>query len=97
VNANAPEPDRSAGNEAGSLDASQLDADAKRTALRMFTYGLYVVTSVHEGDRGAFTANWLSQVSFDQPLVMVSVERDSHSLPQPFLVIANVILRAARR
>lgn len=60
---------------------SGLDPQAKRAALRMITYGLYVVTVVHRDDRGAFTANWLSQASFEPPLVMVSVERDSHSLP----------------
>ena len=59
----------------------ELDQDAKKTTLRMFTYALYVVTSVDGEQRGAFTANWLSQVSFDPPLVAVSVEADSHSLP----------------
>jgi flavin reductase (DIM6/NTAB) family NADH-FMN oxidoreductase RutF len=58
-----------------------LDLDAKKTVLRWFTYGLYVVTSQDGDERGAFTANWLSQASFDPPLVMVSVENDSHSLP----------------
>ena len=59
----------------------ELDQDAKRAALRMFTYAMYVVTTVDGEERGAFTANWLGQASFDPPLVMVSVEADSHSLP----------------
>jgi len=59
----------------------ELDQAAKKTALRMFTYALYVVTSTDGEERGAFTANWLGQASFDPPLVMVSVEADSHSLP----------------
>ncbi len=59
----------------------ELDQDAKRAALRMFTYAMYVVTTVDGKERGAFTANWLGQASFDPPLVMVSVEADSHSLP----------------
>ena len=58
----------------------RLDAGAKRTVLRWFTYGLYAVTAANDGDVSAFTANWLSQASFDPPLVMVSVERDAHSL-----------------
>jgi flavin reductase (DIM6/NTAB) family NADH-FMN oxidoreductase RutF len=58
-----------------------LDPAAKKTVLRWFTYGLYVVTSRDGESTGAFTANWLSQASFDPPLVMVSVEKDSHSLP----------------
>ena len=32
--------------------------------------------AAHEGERGVFTANWLSQASFDPPLVMLSVEND---------------------
>jgi flavin reductase (DIM6/NTAB) family NADH-FMN oxidoreductase RutF len=58
-----------------------LDQQTKKTVLRQFTYGLYAVTAAHDGDRGVFTANWLSQVSFDPPLVAVSVELDSSTLP----------------
>lgn len=57
-----------------------LDPAAKKTVLRQFTYGLYAVSARHGDERGIFTANWLSQVSFDPPLVMVSVERDSFTL-----------------
>jgi flavin reductase (DIM6/NTAB) family NADH-FMN oxidoreductase RutF len=60
---------------------NELDPAAKKTVLRWFTYGLYVVTSRDGEQTGAFTANWLSQASFEPPLVMVSVEKDSHSLP----------------
>jgi flavin reductase (DIM6/NTAB) family NADH-FMN oxidoreductase RutF len=58
-----------------------MDPQAKKTVLRQFTYGLYAVTASHDGDRGVFTANWLSQVSFDPPLVMLSVELESSTLP----------------
>ena len=58
-----------------------LDPNAKKTVLRQFTYGLYAVTAAHAGERGVFTANWLSQASFEPPLVMLSVERDSSTLP----------------
>lgn len=61
--------------------ADSLDPAARKTVLRWFTYGLYVVTTRDGEETGAFTANWLSQASFDPPLVMVSVEKDSHSLP----------------
>lgn len=64
-----------------SENTPELDQAAKKTALRMFTYALYVVTTTDGEERGAFTANWLGQASFDPPLVMVSVEADSHSLP----------------
>lgn len=58
-----------------------MDPQAKKTVLRHITYGLYAVTAAHDGERGVFTANWLSQASFEPPLVMVSVERDSSTLP----------------
>lgn len=58
-----------------------MDEAAKKEALRLFTYGLYAVTTGEGEEVGVFTANWLSQVSFDPPLVVVSVENDSYSLP----------------
>ncbi len=59
----------------------ELDQAAKKKVLRDFTYGLYAVTAAHDGERGVFTANWLSQASFEPPLVMLSVELDSSTLP----------------
>jgi flavin reductase (DIM6/NTAB) family NADH-FMN oxidoreductase RutF len=58
-----------------------MDDAVKKEALRLFTYGLYAVTTGVGDERNAFTANWLSQVSFDPPLVVVSVENAAHSLP----------------
>lgn len=58
-----------------------MDPQAKKIVLRHITYGLYAVTASHAGERGVFTANWLTQVSFDPPLLVLSVERDSSTLP----------------
>jgi flavin reductase (DIM6/NTAB) family NADH-FMN oxidoreductase RutF len=58
-----------------------LDLQARKAALRSFTYGLYAVTCRNGEQANAFTANWLTQASFDPPLVAVSVENDSRSLP----------------
>src|SRR5262245_20789680 len=58
-----------------------MEPQAKKTVLRKFTYGLYAVTAAHDDERGIFTANWLSQASFEPPLVMLSVENDSSTLP----------------
>ena len=58
-----------------------LDQVAKKKVLRDITYGLYALTASHEDERGVFTANWLSQASFEPPLVMLSVENDSSTLP----------------
>ena len=57
-----------------------LDEAKKKAALRLLTYGLYVVTVRDGDDENGFTANWLTQVSFDPPLLAVSVENDSHSI-----------------
>ena len=58
-----------------------MDDAAKKEALRLFTYGLYAVSVEGGGQRNAFTANWLTQVSFDPPMIMLSIENDSISLP----------------
>lgn len=57
-----------------------MDPEAKKKVLRAFTYGLYVVGCRHDNDVNAFTANWLTQVSFDPPLIAVSVQKDGHSI-----------------
>jgi len=57
-----------------------MDQDAKKTALRMIPYGLYVLTArTAEGDVTAATVNWVTQASFTPPLVVVGVKADSHS------------------
>lgn len=58
-----------------------LDPQLKKQVLRTFTYGLYAVSCANEGEVNAFTANWLSQVSFEPPLVAVSIENNTKSLP----------------
>jgi flavin reductase (DIM6/NTAB) family NADH-FMN oxidoreductase RutF len=58
-----------------------MDPKLKKQVLRTFTYGLYAVSCADEGEVNIFTANWLTQVSFDPPLLAVSVENISKSLP----------------
>jgi flavin reductase (DIM6/NTAB) family NADH-FMN oxidoreductase RutF len=57
-----------------------MDEAIKKQVLRLLTYGLYAVSAADGGEVNAFTANWLSQASFDPPMIMVSVENDSKSL-----------------
>ena len=57
-----------------------MDEAAKKTVLRKFTYGLHAI-AVRHGDRAnAFTANWITQVSFEPPMVAVAVENGGASL-----------------
>jgi flavin reductase (DIM6/NTAB) family NADH-FMN oxidoreductase RutF len=58
-----------------------MDAKTKKQALRAFTYGLYAISCADEGEVNIFTANWLTQISFEPPLLALSVENDSKSLP----------------
>jgi flavin reductase (DIM6/NTAB) family NADH-FMN oxidoreductase RutF len=55
-----------------------MDAQIKKTALRMIPYGLYVLTSESASGRiAAATVNWVTQASFEPPLVAVGVKADS--------------------
>ena len=59
-----------------------MDANAKKTALRMIPYGLYVLTAKGKDDTvAAATVNWVTQASFAPPLVVVGVKADSHPHP----------------
>lgn len=56
-----------------------MDTEAKTKALRKIVHGVYVV-GVKEGTTlNAFTATWVTQVSFKPPLVVVGVRRDGVS------------------
>src|SRR5256886_12778343 len=57
-----------------------MNAAAKQTVLRLFTYGLYALTVKREGDEHGITANWVSQASFDPPMVVVAVESTSKKI-----------------
>jgi len=55
-----------------------MNADAKKTSLRMIPYGIYVLTADDgKGNVGAATVNWVTQASFAPPLVVVGVKADS--------------------
>lgn len=58
-----------------------MDPKVKKQVLRTFTYGLYALSSANEGEVNICTVNWLTQVSFEPPLLAVSIENDSKSLP----------------
>ena len=57
-----------------------MDAAAKKTVLRHFPYGLYAVTVSHGGEEHGMTANWLTQASFEPPMVVVAVENTSKTI-----------------
>ncbi len=50
-----------------------MNVAAKKTTLRMFTNGVYILTSRHDEEIGAATVTWVSQASFTPPLLTVAV------------------------
>jgi flavin reductase (DIM6/NTAB) family NADH-FMN oxidoreductase RutF len=73
-----------------------LDAQAKKVALRAINYGLYVVTAVDGGEFSAAGINWLSQASFEPPLIMVGIktDNDTHRLVESTGAFAVNVLAA---
>src|SRR2546428_4884651 len=63
-----------------SVDISRMDEAAKKSVLRLFTYGLYAVTVKHGGEEHGMTANWVVQTSFEPPMVAVAVENTSRTI-----------------
>ncbi len=56
-----------------------MDEQAKKTALRGITYGLYVIGTKVGDNVHAFTGNWVTQTSFTPPLVAIGVKKDTTS------------------
>jgi flavin reductase (DIM6/NTAB) family NADH-FMN oxidoreductase RutF len=76
-----------------------MDPEAKKQALRLLNYGLYVVTAAEGEDVAAGSVNWLSQASFEPPLVMVGVKKESglHALIERSGGFAVNILAAGQK
>ena len=56
-----------------------LNAEAKKTLLRKIPHGVFIC-GVAEGDEvNGFTASWVTQGSFEPPLVVMAVRADSTS------------------
>lgn len=58
-----------------------IDKGIKQCIGQMIT-GVKVVGAAHGGDRRLFTSHWVTQVSFEEPIVMASVspKHDTHAL-----------------
>jgi flavin reductase (DIM6/NTAB) family NADH-FMN oxidoreductase RutF len=55
-----------------------MNADAKKTVLRMIPYGIYVLTALDgKGGVAAATVNWVTQTAFSPPLIVAGVKADS--------------------
>ena len=55
-----------------------MNQDAKKAALRMIPYGIYVLTADDgKGNVAGATVNWVTQTAFNPPLVVVGLKTDS--------------------
>ena len=62
-----------------------MEEKSRKTALRMLSYGVYVLTSKFEVNYCAATVTWVSQASFEPPLITVCIKRES----QTYSVVKN--------
>jgi flavin reductase (DIM6/NTAB) family NADH-FMN oxidoreductase RutF len=53
---------------------------AKQTVLQHFPYGVYAVTVTHGGEEHGMTANWVTQASFEPPMVAMAIENTSRTI-----------------
>jgi flavin reductase (DIM6/NTAB) family NADH-FMN oxidoreductase RutF len=56
-----------------------MDEAAKKTALRMIPYGLFVMTVKDDRTMTGAAVNWLTQASFAPPLVVLGAKADAPS------------------
>ena len=57
---------------------SEAVTDVRGDALRLLSGGLYVLTACAADTIHAAAVSWVSQVSFQPPLVLVALRRNSH-------------------
>ena len=51
----------------------------RQQSLRMFSYGVYILSSVNEDEYCVSTITWVSQASFEPPMISVCIKRKSAS------------------
>jgi len=56
-----------------------MDPVAKKTALELLTYGLYVIGTQRGEQKHAVMVNWLTQGSFDPPLIVLALMKGALS------------------
>jgi flavin reductase (DIM6/NTAB) family NADH-FMN oxidoreductase RutF len=76
-----------------------VDEKAKKEALLMIPYGLFILGAAHGSTATAATVNWVTQASFAPPLVVVGIKKDSgsHALVKDSKVFSLSILGAGQK
>jgi flavin reductase (DIM6/NTAB) family NADH-FMN oxidoreductase RutF len=60
------------------MKLDDMPTDVRTEALRLLTNGVYVLTACHPDTIHAATVSWATQVSFQPPLVLLALRRNSH-------------------
>lgn len=54
-----------------------MEPELRKKTLRLFSNGMYIITSRHGELSGAATVTWVSQASFKPPLIMAAIRPES--------------------
>lgn len=71
-----------------------MEKSSRDKLLRKIPYGLYVVCSKSKEGAAAIIANWVTQVSFDPPLIAIAIEFDSdmrHHIEETKMFSVNML------
>jgi flavin reductase (DIM6/NTAB) family NADH-FMN oxidoreductase RutF len=76
-----------------------MDENAKKKALLMIPYGLFVLGARAGDKQTVATVNWLTQASFKPPLVVVGIKADStaHALVKESKIFTLSMLGAGQK
>lgn len=76
-----------------------MDPEIKKKVLRRIVHGVYVIGVAQAGKRNAFTATWITQVSFEPPLLAAGIRKDSlsHSMIESSQVFTVNLLGSGQK
>ena len=76
-----------------------MDEQAKKKALLMIPYGLFVLGAKNGGQQTVATVNWVTQASFKPPLVVVGLKKDSsvHAMVKESKIFAISMLATGQK
>ncbi len=61
------------------MEGVQMDKEVRKKILRKIPYGLYILGFKNGQDYHAMVGSWLSQCSFEPPLLMLGIKKGSHA------------------
>lgn len=79
-----------------SFERTAMRQRGERDVLRLIPYGLYLLTTARGSEAHAITFNWMTQISFEPLLLLIAIEKTSHShqlLHQSGVFAINVLSR----